>query len=91
MILVYFRKALTIIDQYFVDSIVKDQDILGTEDRMDKFLELIEEDVRDKFKDNMMKVKTSVERWDVFLQTFRGLLIIVCDYKKNINITFYYL
>lgn len=78
-----FRRALNIIDQYFVDSIVKDQDILGTEDKMNKFLELIEENIRDQFKDTMIKVETSVERWDVFLQTFQRLIQTVCDYKKK--------
>lgn len=77
--MVCFRRALTVIDQYFVDSIVKDQDILGTEDRLNKFLELIEENIRDQFKDSMIKVKTSVERWDVFLETFQRLLQTVCE------------
>ncbi|XP_060529250.1 DNA primase small subunit isoform X2 [Cylas formicarius] len=66
-------RALSIIDHYFVEAIIKEQDILGTEDRLNNFLAIIDEIIRGYFADNMKKFHTSEERWNSFESTFGNL------------------
>lgn len=52
---------------------VIDQDILGNE-RLDKFLNIIDQDLRGIFKDILEKYETSEERWKAFEDTFIDLM-----------------
>lgn len=64
---------MAIIDKYFNESMVIDQDILGNE-RLDKFLNIIDQDLRGIFKDILEKYETSEERWKAFEDTFIDLM-----------------
>ncbi|CAG9817107.1 unnamed protein product, partial [Phaedon cochleariae] len=66
-------RALSIVDKYFVD-IVKEQDILGTEERLNNFMQIIDQDLRPSFKSVMKKAESSIERWKIFEETFLDLL-----------------
>ncbi|KAL1491623.1 hypothetical protein ABEB36_012194 [Hypothenemus hampei] len=70
------KRALNIIESCFEDSIVKDQDILGTDERVKNFLKIIDEEVRPDFKENMLKPSnnTSIARWEAFTATCDLLL-----------------
>ncbi|CAG9764976.1 unnamed protein product [Ceutorhynchus assimilis] len=65
-------RALKIIDKYF-PTIVKEQDILGTDERLKNFLSILDDNVRTQFKDCMTKVTTSAERWEAFERKFMQL------------------
>ncbi|KAK9879506.1 hypothetical protein WA026_006574 [Henosepilachna vigintioctopunctata] len=65
-------RSLEVVDKYFVQSLVIEQDILGG-DRLNKFLAIIDEDLRGTFKDILGKYKTSEERWKAFESTFTDL------------------
>ncbi|XP_076251404.1 DNA primase small subunit isoform X2 [Rhynchophorus ferrugineus] len=67
------KRALSIIDKYFIQSILKDQDILGTQERLDCFLNMVDEEVREIFRGNMRKLETSEQRWHSFEKTFADL------------------
>ncbi|KAG5892628.1 hypothetical protein JTB14_019716 [Gonioctena quinquepunctata] len=67
-------RALSIIEKYFINDIVKDQDILGTEERLNNFLQIIDQDLRPSFKSVMKKAETSLDRWNIFEETFVDLL-----------------
>ncbi|KAL3276179.1 hypothetical protein HHI36_020897 [Cryptolaemus montrouzieri] len=66
-------RSLAIIDKYFVQSIVIDQDILGKE-RLNNFLTIIDQDLRGTFKDALEKHESSEERWKAFETTYTDLL-----------------
>ncbi|XP_044750772.1 DNA primase small subunit [Coccinella septempunctata] len=66
-------RSLSIIDKYFNESLVIHQDILGKE-RLDKFLNIIDQDLRGTFKEALEKFDTSEERWKAFENTFTDLL-----------------
>nr|CAH7713039.1 unnamed protein product [Callosobruchus chinensis] len=67
-------RAVEIIDRYFLNDIVKDQDILGTEERLNNFLTIIDDNLKPLFKSPMKKAEGSVERWKAFNETFIDLL-----------------
>lgn len=67
------QRSLGIIDKYFVEYIVKEQDNLGTDERLKNFLDIIDEDIKKPFKENMSKVATSIDRWETFERTFSEL------------------
>ncbi|XP_030756971.1 DNA primase small subunit-like [Sitophilus oryzae] len=68
------KRALAIIDQYFIEDIVKAQDILGTQQRLDNFLKVIDVEIRKPIGDSMGQCKSSEERWQAFEHTFKDLL-----------------
>ncbi|VEN44304.1 unnamed protein product [Callosobruchus maculatus] len=67
-------RAVEIIDRYFLNDIVKDQDILGTEERLNNFLNMIDDSLKPLFKSPMKKAEGSVPRWKAFNETFIELL-----------------
>ncbi|CAG9767071.1 unnamed protein product [Ceutorhynchus assimilis] len=67
-----YERAIKIIDEYFMD-ILEEQDLLGTDLRLRKFLDMIDKGVRKQFQKSMTAVKCSVERWEAFEQTFTEL------------------
>ncbi|XP_044268806.1 DNA primase small subunit [Tribolium madens] len=67
------ERALKVIDEYFEKSILVEQDILGTFERLDAFLGNIEPDVSPLFREALTKVHTSAERWRAFVDTFHTL------------------
>ncbi|CAH0555024.1 unnamed protein product [Brassicogethes aeneus] len=66
-------RAIEIIDQYFDKYIVQEQDILGNEERLNKFLSAIDEGIRHFFKEELKKHETSEKRWEAFERTFLEL------------------
>ncbi|RZB38620.1 DNA primase small subunit [Asbolus verrucosus] len=69
----HFRRALKIVDEYFDKAILVEQDILGTDERLEEFLNNIEEDIRPLFKETMQNLHTSEQRWNAFTNTFQKL------------------
>ncbi|XP_050513352.1 DNA primase small subunit [Diabrotica virgifera virgifera] len=67
------ERALGIINTYFT-TIVEEQDILGTDERLTNFLQIIDQDLRPSFKGPMKRAETSLERWKVFVDTFDDML-----------------
>lgn len=67
------RRALKIIDKYFVKLIIEDQDALGSTHGLTQFLKLIDSSVRHRFDAALQKYETSLERWQCFLETFDNL------------------
>lgn len=65
-------RALNIIDKYFVPNIVIEQDILR-DDKLEEFLNLIDQDIRPLFKDSIIKSNSSEERWKAFEEVFSNL------------------
>lgn len=63
------RRALDIIDPVFVEMCVKEQNILGTEEAIEKFLPILPNDEdRQEMKTLFSKENTSEARWNVFVQ-----------------------
>ncbi|CAH1103650.1 unnamed protein product [Psylliodes chrysocephalus] len=67
------RRALKIINRY-LPTIVEEQDILGTEERFNNFLKLIDQDIRPSFETPMKRAETSSEKWNIFEETFNEML-----------------
>ncbi|XP_014216064.1 DNA primase small subunit [Copidosoma floridanum] len=69
------RRAVHIIEPMFVQMCVKEQNMLGTEDRVTKFLGIItEDDMRAEAKAELDKHTTSVKKWDAFVSFFKDQL-----------------
>ncbi|CAG9857893.1 unnamed protein product [Phyllotreta striolata] len=66
-------RALKIINEYF-DVIVEEQDIFGSEERFNNFLQIIDEDLRHSIKNAMKRGETSAEKWSIFETTFDDML-----------------
>ena len=64
----YFdRRAASIIEEEFESMMIDEQDILGDEKAVEKFLCLVPDDMlRSKLKTEMLNVNTSADRWKVF-------------------------
>nr|XP_022908428.1 DNA primase small subunit [Onthophagus taurus] len=66
------KRSLKIINQYF-ENIIKEQNILGTEENVKKFLLIIDKEIRGSFEEAIMKENTSEERWKAFSDHFDTL------------------
>lgn len=65
----YCRRALDIIDPTFVEICVKEQNMLGTEEGIEKFLVILPNDEdRQAVKALFNKESTSEARWKAFVQ-----------------------
>lgn len=64
------KRALKIIQQNFVELIIKEQNILGTDDGFRNFLSIIDPKIRGNFEEVMSKVTTSEDRWEAFDSKF---------------------
>ncbi|KAJ8684582.1 hypothetical protein QAD02_020374 [Eretmocerus hayati] len=65
------RRAVSYIEPLFTCLCVKDQDMLGTEDRIVKFLGLLTEDLKFEVKALFDKYSSSVQRWRAFTTFFK--------------------
>jgi len=69
IIIHYYRRALDIIDPIFVEICVKEQNMLGTEEGIEKFLPILPNDEdRQEIKVLFGKESTSETRWNAFIQ-----------------------
>lgn len=64
------KRALGIVERYFFEIMVKEQDFLGTDERLQKFLAILDENIRLDFEGVLRKYKTSEERWNAFLDHY---------------------
>lgn len=66
------------IEPMFIDVCVKDQNILGTDESMSRFLGIISEDMRDELKVLLNQYSTSYDRWQFFVKFFKSQIQSVC-------------
>lgn len=66
------KRALEIIEQYFFDMIVIEQDFLGSDERLQKFLAILDEGIRLDFEKVLRQYNTSAERWKAFLDHYNA-------------------
>lgn len=64
-----------------MDVVIKDQNILGTPERLNKFLSKIDENIRGHFKEAILLVESSEDRWKAFLDELDNL-------KTNVSLQF---
>lgn len=66
---IHYRRALDIIDPIFVEMCIKEQNMLGTEEGIEKFLPILPNDEdRQEVKILFDKESTSEARWNAFIQ-----------------------
>lgn len=66
---IHYRRALDIIDPIFVEMSVKEQNMLGTEEAIEKFLPILPNDEdRQEVKMLFSTESTSEARWNTFVQ-----------------------
>lgn len=64
-----YRRALDIIDPVFIEMCIREQNMLGTEDGIEKFLPILPNDEdRQEVKVLFSKENTSEARWNAFTQ-----------------------
>lgn len=51
-------------------EILKEQDFLGTNERLEKFANILDESMRTEYETLMKRFKTSEERWNAFSSHF---------------------
>lgn len=68
------RRAIKIIDKYFYEMIVKEQDMLGTDESLKKFLAILDESIRQNVETVLLKHKTSEDRWNAFTNYYNSTL-----------------
>lgn len=66
------RRALKIVDAHFFEMMVQEQDFLGTDERLNKFLAILDENIRLDFENVLTKYGTSEERWNAFLDHYNA-------------------
>lgn len=66
------KRALNVINDY-ISTMVEEQDILGTDERLNNFLQIIDQDLRSSFKTPMKRAETSLGKWNAFMNTFDEL------------------
>lgn len=77
---------MEIIDPHFESAMIGDQDILGTESRIKKFLGMVaDEQLKKALEDDMLRQDSSDERWAVFQERATK------DKKKVLYFTFPFL
>lgn len=68
------QRALRILKPYFEEVCLQDQEILGTEERVDSFLQILGSSFDQKdLRENMLDVETSIKRWEVFSKHYNLL------------------
>ncbi|OXU26399.1 hypothetical protein TSAR_009767 [Trichomalopsis sarcophagae] len=66
------KRAVSIIEPYFTKMCMEEQNMLGTEERITKFLGILaEEDLRNEVKAIFDKHSTSVKKWEAFVNHYR--------------------
>lgn len=68
------KRALKIVEPTFVDFIIKEQNVLGTNSGVRNFLSIIDSKIKGNIEEVMYKVTTSEERWDAFVTEFDYML-----------------
>lgn len=67
-----FRRAVNIIEPTFKEMCVEEQNMLGTEDGVTKFLGMFgEDDLRSEVKSVLDKYSTSIKKWEAFVNFFK--------------------
>ncbi|XP_049804235.1 DNA primase small subunit isoform X1 [Schistocerca nitens] len=60
------KRAITFIEQQFMEICIDEQDILGPPEAIRKFLAILDEQMRQDVEKEFQKLSTSRERWDAF-------------------------
>ncbi|XP_064233318.1 DNA primase small subunit isoform X1 [Aotus nancymaae] len=60
----FIRKSINIINKYFEDYALVNQDILENKESWDKILALVPETIRDELQQNFQKSHSSLQRWE---------------------------
>ncbi|XP_050952780.1 DNA primase small subunit [Labeo rohita] len=60
----FISHSLSVVERYFRQYAIVDQDILGSKDSVDKVLALLPEDIKKELTDNYQDEKNPVKRWD---------------------------
>ncbi|XP_067096399.1 DNA primase small subunit [Osmerus mordax] len=60
----FIKEALTVVTQYFPQYALKDQDIMGIKETIDKVLTLVPEDIRKELLQYFQSEKNPEKRWD---------------------------
>ncbi|XP_058791181.1 DNA primase small subunit-like isoform X2 [Phymastichus coffea] len=64
------KRAIDIIDKVFVELSVIEQNMLGTDRNLEKFLTLFNKELRSPIKEYLIKYPTSLLRWNAFVNIF---------------------
>ncbi|OXU28092.1 hypothetical protein TSAR_013891 [Trichomalopsis sarcophagae] len=73
------QRALKIIEPLFVKICVIEQNMLGTQERIDKFLGIMDEALRTDVQHLLDKYQTSASRWQAFVEYFRNQIELKVD------------
>lgn len=78
------RRALNIISPIFVSMCVEEQNMLGTEKNINKFLTLLpDDDTRKEVKSLFDRYTTSLDRWNAFLSYYEQTKGVSYKYPLN--------
>ncbi|KAM9751165.1 DNA primase small subunit isoform 1-T2 [Menidia menidia] len=87
----FIRESLTVVEKYFPQYALEDQDILGNKESMDKVLSLVPMEIRKELQQEFKKEKNSKSRWEkVKEHSIQGSMKKVQYFEKEIMLQYCY-